>query len=163
MDQDETWYAGRPRPWPHCVRWGPRFPSPKGAQPPFLAYIYCGQMAGWITMPLGIEVGLGQATLWSMETQLPLPKKGGAPAIFGPCLLCPNGWKGQDVTWYRGGLGPGYIMLDGDASPPKKGHCTPKNGAQRPTLFGPYLLWPNGWMDQDSTWYRGRSRPGHIM
>jgi len=23
MDQDETWQAGRPRPWPHCVRWGP--------------------------------------------------------------------------------------------------------------------------------------------
>jgi len=19
-DQDETWHAGRPRPWPHCVR-----------------------------------------------------------------------------------------------------------------------------------------------
>jgi len=29
-DQDETWHAGRPRPWPHCVRWGPRSPSPKG-------------------------------------------------------------------------------------------------------------------------------------
>jgi len=33
-DQDETWRAGRPRPWPHCVRWGPSSPSPKGAQPP---------------------------------------------------------------------------------------------------------------------------------
>jgi len=22
-DQDETWLAGRPRPWPHCVRWAP--------------------------------------------------------------------------------------------------------------------------------------------
>jgi len=21
-DQDETWHAGRPRPWPQCVRWG---------------------------------------------------------------------------------------------------------------------------------------------
>jgi len=29
-DQNE----GRPRPWPHCVRWGPSFPSPKGALPP---------------------------------------------------------------------------------------------------------------------------------
>ena len=25
--------AGRPRPRPHCVRWGPSSPSPKGAQP----------------------------------------------------------------------------------------------------------------------------------
>jgi len=33
-DQDETWHAGRPRPWPHCVRWGLSSPSPKGAQPP---------------------------------------------------------------------------------------------------------------------------------
>ena len=39
-DQDETWHAGRSRPWPHCVRWGPSFPSSKGAQrhsPPILA------------------------------------------------------------------------------------------------------------------------------
>jgi len=20
-------------------------------------------------------------------------------------------------------------------------------------IFGPYLSWPNGWMDQDATWY----------
>ena len=43
-DQDETWhawYAGRPRPWPHCVRWGP----PKGATPQFSAHICCDQMA----------------------------------------------------------------------------------------------------------------------
>jgi len=33
-DRDETWHAGRPRPWPHCVRWGPSSPHPKGAQPP---------------------------------------------------------------------------------------------------------------------------------
>jgi len=34
MDQDETLHAGRPRPWPHCMSWGPSSPSPKGAQPP---------------------------------------------------------------------------------------------------------------------------------
>jgi len=33
-DQDETWHAGRSRPWPHCVRWGPSSPSSKGAQLP---------------------------------------------------------------------------------------------------------------------------------
>jgi len=31
-------------------------------------------------------------------------------------------------------------------------------GAQ-PSIFGPRLLWPNGWMDQDATWYGGRPRP----
>jgi len=35
MDQDETWRAGRPRPWPYCVRWGLSYiPAPKGEQPP---------------------------------------------------------------------------------------------------------------------------------
>jgi len=49
------------------------------------------------------------------------------------------------------GLGPRHIVLDGDpASPSKK-------GAELP-IFGPYLLWPNGWWDQDTTWYRGRPR-----
>ena len=27
MDQDATWYGGRPRPRRHCVRWGPSSPS----------------------------------------------------------------------------------------------------------------------------------------
>ena len=36
-DQDETWQAGRPRPWPHCVRWRPSYPSPKGAPPPIFS------------------------------------------------------------------------------------------------------------------------------
>ena len=47
------------------------------------------------------------------------------------------------------GVGPGHIVLDGDQFPSaKKG--------QRPHIFGPSLLWPNGWMHQDATWYGGR-------
>jgi len=26
MDQDAKWYGGKPRPRPHCVRWGPSIP-----------------------------------------------------------------------------------------------------------------------------------------
>ena len=33
-DPDETWHAGRPWPWPHCVRWGHSSPFPKGHSPP---------------------------------------------------------------------------------------------------------------------------------
>ena len=58
-DPEETWRAGRPRPWPHCIRWGPSSPSPKGHSHPFLVHICCGRMARWIQMPLGTEVGLG--------------------------------------------------------------------------------------------------------
>jgi len=62
IDQDATWYGGRPRPRRLCVRWGPRFPSPKiwagGGAPKFSAHVYCGQTAGWINMVLGMEMGL---------------------------------------------------------------------------------------------------------
>jgi len=35
---------------------------------------------------------------------------------------------------------------------------TPK-GAESHTIFGPRLLWANGCMDQDATWYEGRPQP----
>ena len=85
---------------------------------------------------------------------LPLPKRGRTPK-FSAHVYC-----GQTAGWMklvRGievGLSPGDFVLDGDAAPP------PKKGAQ-PQIFGPCLLWPNGWMDQDGTWHGGRawSRP----
>jgi len=48
------------------------------------------------------------------------------------------------------GLGSGHSVLDGDPASPK--------GAQ-PPIFGPCLLWPNGWMDQDAIWKGGRPWP----
>jgi len=33
------------------------------------------------------------------------------------------------------------------------------NKGRSPPIFGPCLLWPNGWMYQDATWYGGRPRP----
>jgi len=42
-----------------------------------------------------------------------------------------------------------HILLDRDPAPP-----SPK-GAQSPNFFGPSLLCPNGWMDQDDTWRGG--------
>jgi len=74
--------------------------SPKRRRSPqFLAYVYRGQMAGWIKMPLGTTVGLG----------------------------------------------PGHIVLDGDPAPRH-------HRGTAPTIFGPYLFWLSGWMDQDTTW-----------
>jgi len=46
MDQDATWYMGRPRPRPDCVRWGPGSPTERGtaAAPP--SFSVCGQVCG---------------------------------------------------------------------------------------------------------------------
>ena len=83
-DQDETWQAGRPRLWPHCVRWGPSSPSwgpPQkgGRAPQFSAHVYCGQTAAWIKMPLGVEVCLGPGHIVLDVDPAPLPKKGESP------------------------------------------------------------------------------------
>jgi len=123
-DQDETWHAGRPRPWRPCVRWRHRFLSPKGPQPlpQFLAYICCGQMAGWIKMPLGEKVGLDPSDILFGGDPAPLPRKGAEPPIFVPCLLWPNGCMDQDATWYVGTPQPRpHCARWGPSSPPKKG------------------------------------------
>ena len=57
----------------------------------------------------------------------------------------------------RLGLGPGDFALDGDPAPSPKGR-----GAPSPIL-GPFLLWPNGWMHQDATWYGCRPQPGDFV
>jgi len=99
MDQDETWQACRPRPWPHCVRWAPSSAPQKGAEPQFSAHVYCGQMSGWMKMPLGREVNLSPSDIVLDGDPPPPPKKGAEPPFFGPYLLWPNGWMDQDAIW----------------------------------------------------------------
>jgi len=72
-------------------------PAPqKGHNPQLSVHVCCGQMAGWIKMPLGMEVGLGPCHIVLDGDPLP---QGHIPApIFGPCLLWPNGWMDQDAT-----------------------------------------------------------------
>jgi len=80
-----------------------------------------------------------------METQLP-PKRGTAAPHFSAYVCCGKiaGWikmpLGTEV-----GLSPGHIVLDGNPAPIPKGHSPPP-------ILGPYLLWPNGWMDQGAIW-----------
>jgi len=48
------------------------------------------------------------------------------------------------------GLSPTDIVLDGDPCPlPKR--------EQSPSIFGPCVFWPDGWMDQDATWRGGQA------
>ena len=51
------------------------------------------------------------------------------------------------------GLGSGHIVLGGDPAPP------PLKGHSPPTIFSPYLLRPNGCIDQDAAWYGGGCLP----
>jgi len=92
MHQDTTWYGGRPQPRRHCVRWGPSPPPLKGHSRQFSGHVRCGQMAAWIKMPLGIEVGLGPGDI-ALDLD-PAPPKGAQPLstapfpnFFTPCQL----------------------------------------------------------------------------
>ena len=55
------------------------------------------------------------------------------------------------------GLGPGHIVLDGGPRSP-----SPKGGRAPTPIFDPYLLRPNGCMDQDATWNGDRTRPRRL-
>ena len=129
-------------------------------------------MAGWIKMPLGMEVGFGpgDCVRWGPSS----PKKGHSPP-FSVHVYC-----GQTAVCIRiplgteEGLSLSGIVLDGDSAPPRKGaqqpppllayvYCGQTAGwikiplgtdvglglgnvldADPPSTFGPCLLWPNG-------------------
>jgi len=157
-DQDATWYGGRPRPKRHCARWGPSSPPQKGGRAPkFLAHVYCGQTAGWIKMPLDVEVGLGPGHIvldGELGTQLPTERGTVAPQFRGfldtgfcrqacihinrgPCLLWPNGWMDQDTTWYGGRP----CVRCGASSPHGKGHSSPCLPFSAHICYGQMARW----------------------
>jgi len=164
MDQDETWHVGRPRPWPHCVDGDPP-PLHKRAQPPnFGPYLLWqnGRMDQDATWRGGRPQPRELCVRWEPSPPFSSPKKAErSPPIFSPYLLRPNGCTDQYTTWYGSSLGPDDIVLDGDPAPPVQkggGAPSPKRGSP---IFGPCVLWPNGWMDEDGTWHGGGpwSRP----
>ena len=133
--------------------WGP-IPSPKrGGAPQFSAHDYCGQTAACIKMPLGTEVGLGLRDIVLHGDPAPPPPTGLSPQ-FSANVCC-----GQMAGWTKtplgmeAGLGPGNFVFNGDPDRPRK------RAHPRHPVFGPCLLWPNGWMDKDATWYGGRPQP----
>jgi len=99
------------------------FPQ-KGQSPQFSAHFYCGQTAGCIKMPLGMEVGVSPGDF--VLDGDPAPQKEGGPP-FSAHVCC-----GQTAGWIKMplgtevGLGPGDTALDGDpAFPHRKGHISP--------------------------------------
>ena len=99
-----------------------------------------------IKVKLGMEVGLGPGHIvLDVDPAPPLQKREKPQSAVHVCCGQMGRWikmsLGTEVD-----LGPGDIVLDGNPAPP------PQKGAQQPPLFGPCLLWPNGWMDEDATW-----------
>jgi len=83
-------------------------------------------MAGWINMPLGMEVGLGPGHIvLDGDPALP-PQIGGTALQFSAHVYC-----GQTASWIKMqfstevGLGPGHIVLDGDPAPRVKRGTVP--------------------------------------
>jgi len=150
MHQDASWYGGTPQPRRPCVRWGPSPLRQKGRSPQFSTHVYCGQTAAWIKTPLSMGVSLGIRDI--VLDGDPAPSLKGHSPQFSANSRC-----GQTAGWTKMplvmevGLGPGGFVFDGDPATPSRKKAHPPH-----LIFGPCLLWPNGWMDQDATWYGGK-------
>jgi len=59
--------------------------------------VYYDETVGWINIPHGMAVGFGSC--YVMLDGDPAPLKGAKIPNFGPCLLWPNGWMGEDASW----------------------------------------------------------------
>jgi len=109
--------------------------------------VYCGQTVGWIKMKLGMQVGLVPGHIVLDGGPTPPPKGRSLPHQFSAHICC-----GQMAACIKialamqAGLGPGDFVLDGYPAPPPQKVRSPQK------IFGAYVLWPNGWMDQDGTW-----------
>jgi len=117
--------------------------------------VYCGQTLGWIKMKLDMQVGLGPGHSVLDGDPTPPPPKRHSPQ-FSTHICC--GQMAGSIKMPLGsevGLDPSDSVRWGPNSPYQKGGRAP------PPVFGPCLLWPNGWMDQDGTWHEGRPRPIH--
>jgi len=120
--------------------------------------VYCGQTVGRMKMKLGVQIGLGPGHIVLGGDPAPLPKRGAEPPKFSAHIYC-----GQTAGWMKLVLGtevdlsPGDFVLDGDPVP------FLQKGAEPPSpIFGPFLLWSNGCMHQNATWYRARPRPRRL-
>ena len=114
---------------------GSQPPPQKGAEPPpqFSAHCYCGQTAGCIKMPLGMDVGLSPGDFVLDGDPFPSPKRGRRPQILGPCLLWPNGCMDQGGAWYGARPQPRPLCVRWGTS-----HL-PQKGAEPPPQFSAHF------------------------
>jgi len=119
MDQDATWYGGRPRPMRHCVRWGPSPPSKKDTAP---------NIRPGLSWPNGCIYDQYTTCYGSIGLSLRQIVLDGDPVIKGysPPPLSAHIRCGQTAGWTKMpfgteiALGPCNFVLDGDPAPRRK-------------------------------------------
>ena len=124
MDYDATWYGGRSRFRPHCVRWdpAPSLPPKKRAELPlFSTHVCSGQTDRWIKTPLGMEVGLGPGETVLSGNSAPTKRGHNSPQFSTYVYYGQNGWIGQDATWYGGTPRPRPHCVRWELSSPQRG------------------------------------------
>jgi len=143
MNQDVTWWVGRPQSTRHCVMREPSFPSPKrGRSPQFSAHVY-GGLNGWVDQDATWHGGRSQprphCAIWGPSSHSP---KGAQPPNFRSISVVA---KWLDGSRYHSlgrevGMSPSDIVLDGHPAP------LPKRG--RSPIFGPFYC------DQTAGWIK---------
>ena len=88
MNQDATWYGGKPRPKRRCVRWGRSSPL-KGAQPSVFSSCLLWPN-GWMDEDATWYSGRPQPRPHSVRWVPSSLPKVAQPPVFGPCLLWPR-------------------------------------------------------------------------
>jgi len=104
-------------------------------------------------MPLGTEVGLSPVDFLLDGDPAALSKKGAElPPQFSAHVYC-----GQTAGWIKMALGTEVGLGPSHPAP------LPKKGAELSPIFGPFLLWPKGWMHQDALGMEVGLRSGDFM
>ena len=114
--------------------------------PPQYSADVCG-----ILIRLCTEVGLGPGDI-VLDGDSASPLKGAQPCRspnFRPMSVVAQWLDYLDATWHGGRPRPRQLCVGWGVGDPA---ALPKRGHSPPPVFGPCLMWPNGWMDQDATW-----------
>ena len=121
MDEGGTWYGGRPQPRQYCVRSGPSPPEKMStAAPPLFGPYHCGWMDQDGTWYGDRPQPRPHCARWRPSS----PTERGTPA---PTQFLAHVYCGQTAGWIKMALGtainvgPGDVVLDGVAAPPKRG------------------------------------------
>ena len=130
MDQDATWYGGKPQFARHCVRWGPTSFPLKGYSPNFRPMSVVAKRLDGLRCYrlLGMDVDLGPGDfVFDGEPDPATPEKRDThPTEFLAHIYCGQtaGWIKKPLGTEVGlNLGPRDVVLDGlgRSSPPKRG------------------------------------------